>query len=90
MAYLLMCIVTAYDMAVKPPELNFLILGLRMLHCFAPVRGYPTGENLGHLARRYLDHPNSEVTQVDGIVCMEMGHAHRFKVVITLEISDVL
>jgi hypothetical protein len=56
----------------------------------APVRDYPPAENLGRLARRYLDHPNSEVTQVDSIVRIEPGHAHRYKVVITLEMPDAL
>ncbi|KAH9958179.1 hypothetical protein BGW80DRAFT_1465457 [Lactifluus volemus] len=36
----------------------------------APVRDYPPAENLGSLARRYLDHPNSEVTQV--VITLEM------------------
>jgi hypothetical protein len=56
----------------------------------APVPDYTPADNLGHLARRYLDHPNSEVMQVDSIVRIEPGYAHRFKVVITLEMPDVL
>ncbi|KAH9970316.1 hypothetical protein BGW80DRAFT_1461429 [Lactifluus volemus] len=61
----------------------------------APVRDYPqapvhSADNLGHLARRYMDHPDSQVTQVDRMVRMEPGHARRFKVVITLEMPDAL
>jgi hypothetical protein len=60
-----------------------------------PVRDYPqapvdSADNLGHLARRYMDHPDSQVTQVDRVVRMELGHTRRFKVVITVEIPDAL
>ncbi|KAH9970320.1 hypothetical protein BGW80DRAFT_1447075 [Lactifluus volemus] len=60
-----------------------------------PVRDYPqapvdSADNLGHLARYYMDHPDSQVTQVDNVVRMEPGHSRRFKVVITLEMPDAL
>ncbi|KAH9970324.1 hypothetical protein BGW80DRAFT_1254060 [Lactifluus volemus] len=51
----------------------------------APVRDYPqapvdSADHLGRLARRYIDHPDSQVMQVDRVVRMELGHARRFKV----------
>jgi hypothetical protein len=52
----------------------------------APVRDYPPPDNLRRLARRYLDHPDSQVDMVR----MEPGHAGRFKVVITLDMADFL
>ncbi|KAH9968315.1 hypothetical protein BGW80DRAFT_1339041 [Lactifluus volemus] len=52
----------------------------------APVRDYPPPDNLRRLARRYLDYPDSQVD----MVCIEPGHAGRFKVVITLETADFL
>jgi hypothetical protein len=62
---------------------------------YAPVRDYPQvqvdlADNLGRLARGYMDHPDSQVTQVDRVVRMEPGQARRFKVVITLEMSDAI
>jgi hypothetical protein len=50
----------------------------------APVLDYQLADNLRRLARRYLDHPNSQVDMVR----MEPGHAGRFKVVITLDTAD--
>ncbi|KAH9970318.1 hypothetical protein BGW80DRAFT_1331978 [Lactifluus volemus] len=60
-----------------------------------PVHDYPqapvdSADNLGHLARHYIDHPDSQVTQVDRVVHMEPGHTRRFKVVITLEMPGAL
>jgi hypothetical protein len=52
----------------------------------APVHDYPPADDLRRLARRYLDHPNSQVDMVR----MEPGHAGRFKVVITLETANFL
>ena len=50
----------------------------------APVLDYPPADNLRRLARRYLDHPDSQVDMVR----MEQGPAGQFKVVITLETAD--
>ncbi|KAH9970323.1 hypothetical protein BGW80DRAFT_1562296 [Lactifluus volemus] len=59
-----------------------------------PIRDYlqapvDLADNLGHLARCYIDHPDSQVTQVDRVVRMEPGHTRRF-MVITVEIPDAL
>jgi hypothetical protein len=49
-------------------------------------RGQPAGENLRRLAFRYLQHPDSQVD----LVSMEPGPAGLCKVVIVLELADVL
>jgi len=48
--------------------------------------GQPAAENLRRLASRYVHHPDSQVDMVR----MEPGSAGRYKVVIALEISDIL
>jgi hypothetical protein len=59
----------------------------------APIRDYPqadSADNFGRLARHYMDHPDSQVTQVDRVVRMVPGHARRLEVVITLELPNAL
>ena len=46
----------------------------------------PAAENLRRLASRYVHHPDSQV----GMVRVEAGPAGRYKVVIVLEIADIL
>lgn len=52
----------------------------------APAPGQPATENLRRLASRYLNHPDSNVDMVR----MEPGLAGRYKVVIVLEMADLL
>ena len=51
-----------------------------------PGLGQPGAENLRRLASRYLHQPNSRVD----VVCIEPGPADQFKVVIIVEVPDVL
>ena len=51
-----------------------------------PALGEPATEILRRLANRYLNHPD---TQVD-MVCMEPGPAGGIRMVITLELADLL
>ena len=51
-----------------------------------PAPGQPGAENIRRFASRYLYHPSSRVDMIR----MEPGAAGGFKVVIILEVSDVL
>jgi hypothetical protein len=51
-----------------------------------PVPGQPAADNLKRLASRYLFRPDSQVS----MVCMEPGAAGHCKVVIILEMADIL
>jgi hypothetical protein len=51
-----------------------------------PAPGQPAADNLRRLASRYLHHHNSQVS----MVCMEPSAAGHCKVVIVLEMADIL
>jgi hypothetical protein len=51
-----------------------------------PIPDQPAAENLRQLAIRYLRYPDSQVKQV----CTETGAAGSCKVLITVEIANVL
>ncbi|KAI9464770.1 hypothetical protein F5148DRAFT_173527 [Russula earlei] len=52
----------------------------------APAFGQPTRENLRRLASRYVHHPGSQVDMVQ----MEPGFMGRYRVVIILDMTDLL
>ncbi|KAI9512768.1 hypothetical protein F5148DRAFT_734032 [Russula earlei] len=52
----------------------------------APAFGQPTRENLRRLASRYVHHPGSQVDMVQ----MEPGFMGRYRVVIILDMADLL